>query len=763
MLPSFSSPKAVLAAALFCAVSSSAIAQTKPARNAVPKSPAALNAQQHLLAHEAEVEALLKKLTLEEKIKMIHANSAFAAGGVPRLGIPEIMTSDGPHGVRPEQGRDWKGVKNANDAGTYLPTNNTLAATWNPELGYAYGTVLGSEANARGKDIILGPGINIVRTPLNGRNFEYLSEDPYLISKMVVGYIRGVQAQGVSACVKHYAANNQEEHRNDIDVEMSERALREIYLPGFKAAVQQAGVNTLMGSYNKFRGTYATENAYLMNTILKGEWGFKGLVISDWGSVHDTQQALRNGTDLEMGTDLSLMYNSVDQSSASAGTVAAMPTRSLYDQFFLGDAALSAVQKDPTLVPLLDDKVRRILRVMYATNMLGATKRQAGAYNTPAHQATALKVAEEGIVLLKNEDNVLPLKKSVKTVAVIGANAERENAMGGGSGQLKAKYEITPLQGLKKALGSQATITYAPGYKIARGQLADPQLIQQAVAAAKAAEVVVYVGGSTHGYDYTKWSDNAYDAEGYDKPDMHMPFGQDELLQAVLAANPNTVVVLLGGGPIDVSAWAGRAKGIVEAWYPGMEGGNALAHILVGDVNPSGKLPFTFPVKLEDSPAHKLGEYPSTPGNPLKQTYKDDIFVGYRYFDTYKVAPQFAFGHGLSYTSFKYSALAVTPGQQSATVKLSVTNTGKVAGAEVVQVYVHDEQAAVKRPEKELKGFQKVFLKPGETKTVTLTLDQNAFQYYDEVKKQWVLEPGKFDVLVGASSRDIRLTSSLVL
>ena len=763
MLPSFSSPKAVLAAALFCAVSGSAIAQTKPARNAVPKSPAALNAQQHLLAHEAEVEALLKKLTLEEKIKMIHANSAFAAGGVPRLGIPEIMTSDGPHGVRPEQGRDWKGVKNANDAGTYLPTNNTLAATWNPELGYAYGTVLGSEANARGKDIILGPGINIVRTPLNGRNFEYLSEDPYLISKMVVGYIRGVQAQGVSACVKHYAANNQEEHRNDIDVEMSERALREIYLPGFKAAVQQAGVNTLMGSYNKFRGTYATENAYLMNTILKGEWGFKGLVISDWGSVHDTQQALRNGTDLEMGTDLSLMYNSVDQSSASAGTVAAMPTRSLYDRFFLGDAALSAVQKDPTLVPLLDDKVRRILRVMYATNMLGATKRQAGAYNTPAHQATALKVAEEGIVLLKNEDNVLPLKKSVKTVAIIGANAERENAMGGGSGQLKAKYEITPLQGLKKALGSQATITYAPGYKIARGQLADPQLIQQAVAAAKAAEVVVYVGGSTHGYDYTKWSDNAYDAEGYDKPDMHMPFGQDELLQAVLAANPNTVVVLLGGGPIDVSAWAGRAKGIVEAWYPGMEGGNALAHILVGDVNPSGKLPFTFPVKLEDSPAHKLGEYPSTPGNPLKQTYKDDIFVGYRYFDTYKVAPQFAFGHGLSYTSFKYSALAVTPGQQSATVKLSVTNTGKVAGAEVVQVYVHDEQAAVKRPEKELKGFQKVFLKPGETKTVTLTLDQNAFQYYDEVKKQWVLEPGKFDVLVGASSRDIRLTSSLVL
>jgi beta-glucosidase len=762
----FSSPQALLAAALFCLTTIPAAAQTKqPARSAVAKRAATppANAQQHLLAHEAEVAALLQKLTLEEKIKLIHANSAFAAGGVSRLGIPEIMTSDGPHGVRPEQGRDWKGVKNANDAGTYLPTNNTLAATWNPELGYAYGTVLGSEANARGKDIILGPGINIVRTPLNGRNFEYLSEDPYLVSKMVVGYIKGVQDQGVSACVKHYAANNQEEHRNDIDVEMSERALREIYLPGFKAAVQQAGVNTLMGSYNKFRGTYATENAYLMNTILKGEWGFKGLVMSDWGSVHDTQEALRNGTDLEMGTDLSLMYSSVDQSAASASTAVATPARSLYDRFFLGDAALAAVKKDPALLPLLDDKVRRILRVMYATNMLGSAKRQAGAYNTPAHQATALKVAEEGIVLLKNEGNLLPLNKSAKTIAVIGANADRENAMGGGSGQLKAKYEITPLQGLKKELSDQAAITYAPGYKIARDQRADPQLIQQAVAAAKAAEVVIYVGGSTHGYDYTKWSDNAYDAEGIDKPDMHLPFGQDELLAAVLAANPNTVVVLLGGGPIDVSPWAAQAKGIVEAWYPGMEGGNALAHILFGDVNPSGKLPFTFPVKLEDSPAHKLGEYPSAPGNALKQTYKEDIFVGYRYFDTYKVAPQFAFGHGLSYTSFKYNTLTVQPGQQQATVKFSVTNTGKVAGAEVVQVYVKDEQAAVKRPEKELKGFQKVFLQPGQTKTVTLTLDQNAFQYYDEGKKQWVLEPGKFEVLVGSSSRDIRLTGSVTL
>ncbi|OUJ73565.1 glycosyl hydrolase [Hymenobacter crusticola] len=700
-------------------------------------------------------------MTLEEKVHMLHANSAFAAGGIQRLGIPEIMTSDGPHGVRPEQGRDWKGVKGANDAGTYLPNNNTLASTWNPDLGYAYGTVLGSEANFRGKDIILGPGINIIRTPLNGRNFEYLSEDPFLISKMVVGYIRGVQDQGVSACVKHYAANNQETHRNDIDVEMSERALREIYLPGFKAAIQQGGAYSLMGSYNKFRGTYATENAYLMNDVLKGEWGFKGLVMSDWGSVHNTQEALHNGTDLEMGTDLELMYNSTDQ-TATASTANA-PTKSLYDRFYLADAALEAIKKDPKLLPVLDDKVRRILRVMYATNMLGGTKRKPGAYNSKEHQATALRVAEEGIVLLKNEGNMLPLKKSVKTIAVIGENATRENGMGGGSAQVKPKYEITALQGLKNELGDQVKITYAQGYKIARGQKADPQLIAEAVAAAKAADVVVYVGGSTHGYDYSKWSDNAYDAEGTDKPDMKMPFGQDELITAVQKANPNTVVVLLGGGPIDVTPWVGQTKALVETWYPGMEGGNALAHVLFGDVNPSGKLPFTFPAKLEDSPAHKLGEYPSTPGNELKQTYKEDIFVGYRYFDTYKVAPQFAFGHGLSYTTFDYGKLTVTPGAQRATVSLTVRNTGKVAGAEVVQLYVKDEQSAVKRPEKELKAFEKVSLKPGESKTVTLKLGADAFQYYDEGKKQWVLEPGKFQVLVGSSSRDIRQTGSLTL
>ncbi len=771
MIP-FPSRSAALLGLACCALPVIGLAQTKPATSnkptpAVKKSASPSYNDKRLTANDAKINALIQKMTLEEKVKMIHANSAFAAGGIPRLGIPELMTSDGPHGVRPEQGRNWKAPADSpNDAGTYLPTNNTLAATWNPTLGYAYGAVLGSEANFRGKDVILGPGINIIRVPVNGRNFEYLSEDPFLVSQMAVGYIRGVQDQGVSACVKHFAANNQEIHRTDVDVNMSERALREIYLPGFKAAIQQGGANTLMGSYNKFRGTWATENAYLMNDILKGEWNFKGVVMSDWGSVHDTQKALRNGTDLEMGTDLALMYGGTAQDGSTTGAgggTAATPARSLYDRFYLADPALAAVKKDPALVPLIDDKVRRILRIMYATNMMDGAKRQPGAHNTKAHQATALKVAEEGIVLLKNEQNMLPLKKTVKRVAVIGANATRENAGGGGSAQLKAKYEITPLQGLKNALGSQASISYAPGYKIARGQQADPALIAEAVAAAKAADVVIYVGGSFHGYDYTKWSDNAYDAEDTDKPDLKMPFGQEELVKAVLAANPNTVVVLMGGGPIEVAGWAGQTKAIVEAWYPGMEGGNALAHVLFGDVNPSGKLPFTFPVKLEDSPALKLGEYPSTPGDPLRQTYKDDIYVGYRYYDTYNVAPQFAFGHGLSYTTFEYGKLTVKPGRQSATVSLTVRNSGQTAGAEVVQLYVKDSKSSVKRPEKELKAFQKVFLKPGESKTVTLNLPAESFQYYDEAKKQFVLEPGQFEVLVGSSSRDIRQTGSLAL
>ncbi|HEY0770759.1 MAG TPA: glycoside hydrolase family 3 protein, partial [Sphingobacteriaceae bacterium] len=522
---------------------------------------------------ESRINELVRKMTLEEKVKMIHASSSFTSGGVPRLGIREMVMSDGPHGVRPEHGRDWALDNNLPDSGTYLPVGVCLAATWNEQLGYAYGAVLGSEANYRGKDVILGPGINIIRSPLNGRNFEYQSEDPFLVSKMVTGYIKGVQDQGISACVKHFAANNQETKRFTIHVEMSERALREIYLPGFKAAVQQAGVNTVMGSYNKFRGQWASQNHYLLQQILRKEWGFKGLVMSDWDAVHNTLQALWNGMDLEMGTDLHMLPN---------------PD---YSKFFLGDTVISLVKSGKFPEYLLDEKVRRILYVMFKTNMING-QRKKGAYNTPQHRQTALKVAEEGIVLLKNQAGFLPLRRDVRHIAVIGYNAERKQSMGGGSSQVRAFYEVTPLEGIRQQ-AQGITISYAKGYDITRGAQANEALIAEAAALAAKADLVIFVGGWTHGYNYAVWSDNAYDAEDTDKPDMKMPFGQESLLQAVMKANPNTVVVLMGGGAIEMQSWIGQVPAVVQAWYPGMEGGHALASVLFGKVNPSGKLPMT--------------------------------------------------------------------------------------------------------------------------------------------------------------------------
>ncbi len=686
-----------------------------------------------------KIDAQIKQMTLEEKVGMIHGNSGFTSTGVARLNIPELVMSDGPHGVRMEQGRRWKGNEDhVYDSGTYLPTGVCLASTWNPALGYAFGSVLGSEANARGKDVILGPGINIIRSPLNGRNFEYESEDPFLISRMVVGYVKGVQDQGVAACAKHYLANNQETKRGSINVLMSERALREIYLPGFKAAVQVGGVYTVMGAYNKFRGQWCTENDYLVNKILKGELGFKGVMMSDWGAVHNTLEALWNGTDLEMGTDLDKIP---------------------FNKFYLADTVVTLVKNGVIDEKLIDEKVKRVLYVMYKTHKFD--KRQTGSFSTKEHFATAKKVAEEGIVLLKNSNSILPLNKSsIKSIALIGTNAARPQAEGGGSAQVKTRYEITAQQGLTNISSGKIAISYSPGYEIRKGATANQQMIDDAVAAAKKADVAIIAGGWTHGYGKYAWSDNAFDAEGTDKPNMDMPFGQDELIQAVIKANPKTIVVLMGGGAIDMSRWVDDVPGIIQAWYAGSEGGNALAEILFGEVNPSGKLPVSFPKHLSESPAHAIGEYP---GDGTTVHYKDDIFVGYRYFDTYKVEPQFAFGHGLSYTTFSYADFNVTTGNQSATVTLTVTNTGKVAGAEIVQIYVKQNVSTLRRPEKELKGFEKVFLKAGETKKINITLAKDAFQYYDDIKSAWILEPGKFTIMAGSSSKDIRTTKSIEL
>ncbi|MEO1049383.1 MAG: glycoside hydrolase family 3 C-terminal domain-containing protein [Bacteroidota bacterium] len=688
---------------------------------------------------ESKIASLMSDMTIEEKVALIHASSPFTSGGVERLGIPELVMSDGPHGVRHEHGRDWQKDENVYDSSTYLPVGTALAATWNRDLGYQFGTVLGSEANYRGKDIILGPGMNIIRSPLNGRNFEYMTEDPYLNAEMAVGYIKGVQEQGVAACAKHYIANTYEYEREYVNVEMSDRALREIYLPAYKASVQRGEVLTVMAAYNKFRGTYCAHSKLLLDDILKAEYGFEGLVVSDWNAVKNTMEAVNVGIDIEMGTDLEQMRTGKPD----------------YNKFFMADTVISLVKAGTVQESVVDEKVKRILRVMHKIDKFG--ERQPGAYNTKEHQQIARKIAEEAIVLLKNE-GTLPLQKDgIKKLAVVGANATHKHAGGGGSSQVKAFYEITPLAGLQNMLGDQVEINYAPGYEIKKDAALNTSLIEEAVKAVQGADAAIYIGGWIHGYT-DEWNDNAYDAENVDKPDMQLPFGQNELIKAVLKANPNTVIVMMGGGPMDMRFWRDDAKSIVQAWYPGMEGGNVIAEVIFGDINPSGKLPMTFPERLEDSPAHALSSYPN---ENLLINHTEGIYVGYRYFDTQNVTPAFAFGHGLSYTSFEYSDLSVTKDGEAVKVSVKVTNTGDKAGKEVIQLYVKDAESSLERPEKELKGFDKVALEPGASQVVNFELNKDAFSYFDDTKGEWVLEPGDFSIMVGGSSRDIRVTGDL--
>ena len=668
---------------------------------------------------EARVEDLLSRLTLAEKISLIHADSKFTTAAIPRLGIPRRWLDDGPHGVREDIGPDsWQPSGKTDDFSTAMPAGICLAATWNPDLGYAEGEAIGQEARARGKDIMLGPGVNILRTPLCGRNFEYLGEDPFLSSRMAVGYVRGEQSQDISSCVKHFALNNQEFERGSINVEVDERTLHEIYLPAFKAVVQEGGVWSVMGAYNQFRGQHCCENDYLLNKTLKDEWGFKGLVMSDWGGVHDTREAALNGLDLEMGTDKN------------------------YGDFYFAQPYLADLTSGTLPMDGLDEKVRRNLRVMFATHVLDSG-RKTGSLNTAAHEIVARRVAEEGVVLLKNENNLLPLNYSkIKTIAVIGENATRLHAHGGDSSGIKAFYEITPLQGILNRAGKNVNVIFSEGYQKNGGA----DLADRAVAAAKSADVVVYIGGLNH--------DKGFDCEGADRTTLKMPYGQDELIQKIVAANPKTIVIL-EGTMVEMDSWLDKVPALLQAWYPGMEGGNALARILFGDVNPSGKLAATFPKRLEDSPAHALGAYPGTNGTV---TYTEGLFVGYRWFDAKNIKPLFPFGFGLSYTTFKYSNLQIANGiDGTVTAQFEIENTGSRAGAEVAQLYVHPEKPGVMRPEKELKGFKKVFLKPGEKQTLTIPLTQGAFAYFDPDKMGWIAEKGDFKILVGGSSRDLAL------
>jgi beta-glucosidase len=695
---------------------------------------------------EARVEDALARLTLEEKVALLHARSKFSSPGVARLGIPENWTSDGPHGIRAEVLWDeWYGANWTNDSCTAFPALTALAATWNPDLAALYGKSIGEEARYRQKNILLGPGVNIYRTPLNGRNFEYMGEDPYLASRIVVPYVRGVQENGVAACVKHYALNNQELYRDHVNVEVSERALHEIYLPAFKAAVTEGKAWAIMGAYNRYKQQHCCHNQYLLNDVLKRDWAFDGVVISDWGGVHDTREAIDNGLDMEFGT----ATNGMNQSVANA-----------YDRYYLATPYLALLREGKADTRVLDDKARRVLRLIFRTNL--APARPLGSFGTREHALAGRKIAGEGIVLLQN-NGLLPLDAArIKNVLVVGENAVKRMTVGGGSSSLKARHEVSPFAGILARVGDAARVTHVTGYespavkeqdvKGARAPEAktiDPKALRdEAIAAARDADVVIFIGGLN--------KNAGQDCEGEDRRALELPHEQNALIAGLLEANRNTVVVIVSGNAVAMP-WVKRAPAIVEAWYGGSEAGNALADVLFGDVNPSGKLPFTFPARLQDNAAHALGTYP---GDGENTRYEEDIFVGYRWHEKEKVKPLFAFGHGLSYTTFRYGKATVDkrdfslPG--TVTVTVPVKNTGPRAGAEVVQLYVSDKVSSLPRPPKELKGFRKVYLEPGEERLVTFTLDEEAFHFHDPARGGRVVEPGAFDILVGSSSADIK-------
>ena len=681
---------------------------------------------------EETIDSILSLLTLKEKVALVHAQSKFSVSGVERLGIPEIRMSDGPHGVRAEMEWDsWNYAGWTNDSITAFPALTCLAASFNPELSLEYGQSIGEEARYRKKDILLAPGVNIYRTPLNGRNFEYMGEDPYLASQMVVPYIKGVQKNKVAACVKHFALNNQEKWRNLINVEISDRALNEIYLPAFKAAVTEGHVWSVMGAYNKIRGQFCCENEMLLNKILKGDWKFDGVVISDWGAAHSTVGSALYGLDIEMGTGTFLPEEI---------------TKNYYSKYYLASSFLKTLEKGEIGSGVLDDKVRRILRLHLRTTM--SSNRPTGRKNNPEHHKVARKVANEGIVLLKNENNFFPVAdKNGLTIAVIGENATKMMTVGGGSSELKVQFEISPLEGLKKRF-KNTKIIHTLGYSSESSPDQD-SLAAEAVRIAKKADLVLFIGGLN--------KNPSQDTEGGDRKQYGLPYGQAELITKLTEANKNTGVILISGNAVEMP-WADQVKGIVQAWYLGSMTGVALADIISGDVNPSGKLPFSFPVKLSDNAAISFGKS-SYPGDSINLTYKEDILVGYRWFDTKKIKPLFAFGHGLSYTTFKLSDIRTDKKKYSLNeqirISCKITNTGQADGSEVIQVYIGKPDSNVKRALKELKAFRKIPLKKGQTKNVMIPVDIKQLAYYVEHTSGWKIEKGNYNIYIGTASDKI--------
>lgn len=701
---------------------------------------------------EERVEDALSRMTLEEKIALIHAQSKFSSPGVPRLGIHELWTDDGPHGVRPEVlWDDWRQAGWTNDSCVAFPALSGLAATWNPEMALLYGRSVGEEARYRDKDVLLGPGVNIYRTPLNGRNFEYMGEDPYLAACMVVPYVKGVQENGVAACVKHFALNNNEINRHNTNVIVDDRALYEIYLPAFKAAVQEGGAWSVMAGYNLFENRHCCQNKRLLDDILKNEWGFDGVVISDWGGVHDTWQAVLHGVDLEFGS----WTDGLRDGASNA-----------YDNYFLAVPYLKLIRDGQVGEEELDNKVRRVLRLMFRTCM--NTDKPFGSMLSPEHYAAARRIGEEAIVLLKNEKNILPINpEKVHKIAVVGENGVKMMTVGGGSSSLKVQREVSPLEGIRARFAGTTEVSYARGYigdtggeynGVETGQnlmddRSSEELFAEAVEMAKEADYVIFVGGLN--------KSAGQDCEDSDRSGLGLPYGQDELIKALAEANPNLVVVNISGNAVAMP-WIDKVPAVVQAWYLGSEAGNSLAAILAGDVNPSGKLPFTFPVKLENVPAHKLeAYYGERTSDTVNVEYKEGIFVGYRWTDKHKdTKPLFAFGHGLSYTTFEYGKPVadkkIMTDSDSITISVKVKNTGRREGKETVQLYISDKKASVPRPVKELKGFAKVRLAPGEEKEVSFTICKDALSYFDADKHCWVAEPGRFEAIIAASAEDIR-------
>ena len=664
--------------------------------------------------NEGNVESLIARMTLEEKIQMLHgANRRGFIGyvpAIPRLGIPELALTDGPAGVR-------------HGPGTAFPAPVSLAATWDRSLAREYGAALGAETKARGQNILLAPMVNIVRVPEGGRNFETFGEDPYLTAQIASAEIRGIQSQGVMAEVKHYAANNQEKDRLQVSAEVDERTLREIYLPAFEAAVKEAKVGSVMAAYNKVNGTFSSENTHLLKDILKGEWEFDGFVVSDWGATHSTVEAANNGLDIEMPGD----------------------------QYF-GKQLLAAVQQGKVSQATIDDKVRRILRMMVRFGFFDRPAK-IGPINYQAQGQVARRVAEAGVVLLKNEGNVLPLDvNSFKSLALIGPYADRATSGGGGSARMSPFNTVSPLAAITERIGDRAILRFlkfVPGTDLSKSDPATTGagLLADAVQLAKECDLALVFARD-------------FETEGVDRAAITLPDEQDEMISAIVRANPRTIVVLNTGCMVLVNRWADAVPAIVQAWYSGQDDGNVIADVLFGNINPSGKLPVTFSRTREEMPVAAAEQYPGLNGRGL---YSEGVFVGYRHFDKNNIAPQFAFGHGLSYTTFDYSNIKVSrnrikPGE-SLTVELQVKNTGRREGAEVVQLYLQDMKASVPRAVKELKGFEKVLLRPGQMKLVRLSLDARSMAFYDVTKKQWTVEPGQFKVMAGSSSRDIRVSA----